>query len=115
MDADVEICSLQNFGSSGGAKGCAQYRLPSFVTSARDSLGIILVTDAISENGIKSPHLNPLPASGARQEIAEHSSPLLARDARALPKVRETKTTLSIHFARSAFGLRARPRIAFLL
>jgi hypothetical protein len=55
MDADVEICSLQNFGSAGGAKECAQYRLSSFVTSARDSLRIILVTDAISENGIKRP------------------------------------------------------------
>jgi hypothetical protein len=49
MDADGEICSLQNFGSASGAKEFAQYRLPSFVTSARDSLRIILITEAISE------------------------------------------------------------------
>src|ERR1700730_10796774 len=48
-DADGEICSLQNFGSANAAKECAQCQLPSFVTSERDSLRIILVLDAVSE------------------------------------------------------------------
>jgi hypothetical protein len=55
MDADGEICSLQSFGSASAAKECAQCRLPSFVTSERDSQGIMLVTNAISENGFNHP------------------------------------------------------------
>jgi len=49
MDADGEICSLQSFGSADAAKVYAQYRLPSFVTSERDSQGIILLTTAVFE------------------------------------------------------------------
>jgi hypothetical protein len=35
MDADGEICSLQNFGSASGAKERAQSRLPSCATNER--------------------------------------------------------------------------------
>jgi hypothetical protein len=68
MDADGEIYSLQNFGSLNGAKVCAQYRLPSFATNERDSQETILFTRAISEREpTPTPHLSPLPASGARR------------------------------------------------
>jgi hypothetical protein len=49
MDADVEICSLPNFGSANAAKERAPDRLPSFATNERDSRRIILVTNAIFE------------------------------------------------------------------
>jgi hypothetical protein len=48
MDADGEICSLQNFGSASAAKECAQRQLPSFATNERDSQEIILLTSAVS-------------------------------------------------------------------
>jgi hypothetical protein len=42
MDADSEICSLQNFGSANAAKECALVQLPSFATVERGSRRIIV-------------------------------------------------------------------------
>ncbi len=70
MDADGEICSLQNFGSANAAKEYAQCRLVSCVTDERDSRRIILVTTAIFERQDCTPHLNPLPATEAMRTSA---------------------------------------------
>jgi hypothetical protein len=49
MDADGEICSLQNFGSASVAKECAQCQLPFFAINEHGSRKIILDTTAIFE------------------------------------------------------------------
>ena len=73
MDADSEICSLQNFGSANVAKECAQCRLPSFTTNEPDSRRIILVISITSERQDYTPHLNPLPAKWGEAEESVHA------------------------------------------
>jgi len=70
MDADGEICSLQSFGSADAAKVYAQYRLPSFVTSERDSQGIILLTSAVFERESTN-HPSPQSSPRKRGEAGE--------------------------------------------
>ena len=54
--------------AAGGAKGSANYPLPSFARTERDSRKLILVAKDISEKwDYDAPHLNPLPTSGARR------------------------------------------------
>jgi hypothetical protein len=72
MDADSEICSLQNFGSANAAKECAQCRFPSCVTNEHDSRRIILVTNAIFEKQ-DYPHLNPLSAKRGEADEGVHA------------------------------------------
>jgi hypothetical protein len=57
--------------------------LPSFATNERDSRRIILLTSAVSKSRSTTPHLSPLPASGARRSsISSVLRPqLLKRDA----------------------------------
>ena len=76
MDADGEICSLQNFGSSNAAKECAQCRLPSFSTNEPDSRRVILVIIVTSEKQDYTPHLNPLPAKRGEAEESVHAGVL---------------------------------------
>ncbi len=77
MDADGEICSLQNFGSANAAKECAQCRLPSCVTNEHDSRRIILVTNAIFEKQDFTPHLSPLPLAKGRGERPQRAHAVL--------------------------------------
>jgi hypothetical protein len=76
MDADGEICSLQNFGSSNAAKECAQSRLPFLATNEPDSRRIILVISVTSEKQDYTPHLNPLPAKRGEAEESVHAGVL---------------------------------------
>jgi hypothetical protein len=71
-DVVVEICSLRNFGSVSVAKECVQAASPSFAVIERDPRRLILTVNASSEKGfVDAPHLNPLPASGARRRSAQ--------------------------------------------
>ena len=113
MDADGEICSLQNFGSAGGAKECAQYRLSSFVTSARDSPGIILVTDAISENGIKRPLTLVLSPQAGRGGGSQSTVRRFWHAMRRTPKAAAKRERRFHEFRTKCFWSAMRPRIAF--
>jgi len=68
-DVDAEICSLRTFGSVNVAKEHVQAQSPSFAAIERDPQRLILTIKASFEKSfIDAPHLNPLPASGARRE-----------------------------------------------
>jgi len=63
-----EICSLRSFGSVSVAKEPVQVQSPSFAAIGRDPQRFILTIDTSSEKPFAdTPHLNPLPASGARR------------------------------------------------
>jgi hypothetical protein len=70
-DVGGEICSPRNFGSLSVAKEDAQAQSPSFAAIERDPRRFILTVQASSEKGFAdAPHLNPLPANGARRNGA---------------------------------------------
>jgi hypothetical protein len=72
-DAAGEICSPRNFGSVGVAKEYVQAQSPSFAAIERDPQRIDSNFDSSSEKPFKdTPHLNPLPVSGARRRSAQH-------------------------------------------
>jgi hypothetical protein len=72
-DVGAEICSLRNFGSVNVAKEHVQAQSPSFAAIERDPQRFILAIKASSEKPFTdAPHLNPLPASGARRRSARH-------------------------------------------
>jgi hypothetical protein len=67
-DFGGEICSLRNFGSVSVARESVQAQSPSFPTIERDSQRFILTIKRIFRKEFPdAPHLNPLPASGARR------------------------------------------------
>jgi hypothetical protein len=73
-DAAAEICSLRNFGFVSVAKEYVQAASPSFAAIERDPQRLILTIHSSSEKPVtNTPHLNPLPVSGARQRSAQHS------------------------------------------
>jgi hypothetical protein len=70
-DVGAEICSPRNFGSLSVAKEYAQAQSPSFAAIERDPRRLILTVQASFEKGfVDAPHLNPLPASGAKRRSA---------------------------------------------
>jgi hypothetical protein len=87
-DADGEICSPRNFGSASFAKECVQVQSPSFAAIERDPQQSILKLNASSKEAVSAPHLNPLPASGARRTPAIRFERLMFSACRAvgLPK-----------------------------
>jgi len=68
-DVGDEICSLRNFGSVSVAKERVQAQLPSFAALERDPQRSTL---AIEKPFADTPHLNPLPATGARRRSATY-------------------------------------------
>ncbi len=67
-DVGGEICSLRNFDSVSVARESVQAQSPSFATIERDSQRFILTIKRIFRKEFPdAPHLNPLPASGARR------------------------------------------------
>ena len=76
MDADGEVCSLQNFGSANDASKCAQCRLLSCVTNEHDSRRIILVADVIFRKaGLTIPSRQSSPRNrGEAEECREKPS-----------------------------------------
>jgi len=72
-DVGDEICSLRNFGSVSVAKERVQAQLPSFAALERDPQRSTLAINASSEKPFAdTPHLNPLPATGARRRSATY-------------------------------------------
>ena len=72
-DAAGEICSLRNLGSVSVAKEYVQAASPSFAAIERDPQRLILIINSSSEKPFtNTPHLNPLPVSGARRRSAHH-------------------------------------------
>ena len=81
MDAAGEIYGLQNSGSANVAKECVQAPSPSFAAIERDPQRLVLTINACSEKPYThTPHLNPLPVSGARRRSARHRPPLIHFD-----------------------------------
>ncbi len=71
-DADGEICGRRNFGCASGAKGFAQYPLPSFARIERDSRKLIVITKAISEKvGLRCPSPQSSPRNRGEAAKAE--------------------------------------------
>jgi hypothetical protein len=72
-DAAGEICSLRNFGSVSVAKEYVQAQSPSFAVIEPDPQRLVLTINLSSEKPFtNTPHLNPLPVSGARRRSAQH-------------------------------------------
>jgi len=73
-DVGGEICSPRNFGSLSVAKEYAQAQWPSFAAIERDPRRSILTVSVSFEKGfVDAPHLNPLPASGAKRKTARQA------------------------------------------
>ncbi len=80
-DVGGEICSLRTFGSVNVAKERVQAQSPSFAAIERDPQRLVLTINACSEKPYThTPHLNPLPVSGARRRSARHRPPLIHFD-----------------------------------
>ena len=70
-NADGETCSLQNSGSVGVAKEYVRAQSPSSVAVERDPQRIHSNRQRIFRKAnVDAPHLNPLPASGAKRGSA---------------------------------------------
>jgi hypothetical protein len=69
MDVDVEIYILRNFCFVSVAKEYAQAQSPFFAAVERDPQRHILNDQRVFRKAFpEAPHLNPLPANGARRE-----------------------------------------------
>ena len=80
-DVGGEICSLRTFGSVNVAKERVHAQSPSFAAIERDPQRLVLTINACSKKPYThTPHLNPLPVSGARRRSARHRLPLIHFD-----------------------------------
>jgi hypothetical protein len=72
VDVGGGIYIPQSSGSGDVARECAQCRLPFFATCERDSRKVSVAAKTDCEKARRrTPHLNPLPASGARRLFAD--------------------------------------------
>jgi hypothetical protein len=72
VDVGGGIYIPQSSGSGDVARECARCRLPFYATCERDSRKVSVAAKTDCEKARRrTPHLNPLPASGARRRIAD--------------------------------------------